>query len=67
VGDAFRGGFLRGYLSGLSLKICAEMGTISAAACIQENGTQIHRFTWDEFVREYRKHFDDQGELGKIA
>ena len=61
VGDAFRGGFLRGYLAGLSLKTCAEMGTITAAACIQQNGTQVHRFTWDEFVTEYRKHFDDQG------
>ena len=67
VGDAFRGGFLRGYLAGLSLKTCGEMGTISAAACIQENGTQIHRLNWDDFVIEYRKHFDDQGELDKIG
>ena len=66
VGDAFRGGFLRGYLGGLSLKTCAEMGTITAAACIQEDGTQIHRLTWDEFVIEYRKHFDDQSELDRI-
>ncbi len=67
VGDAFRGGFLRGYLAGLSLKISAEMGTVLAAACIQENGTQEHRLTWDEFVKEYRKHFDDQGELDTIG
>ena len=67
VGDAFRGGFLRGYLAGLSLKTCAEMGTITAAACIQENGTQVHHFTWDKFVNEYRKHFDDQGELDTIG
>lgn len=67
VGDAFRGGFLRGYLAGLSLKTCAEMGTVIAAACIQEDGTQIHQLSWDEFVREYRKHFDDQGELDKIG
>lgn len=67
VGDAFRGGFLRGYLGGLSLKTCAEMGTVLAAACIQENGTQVHRFSWNEFVKEYRKHFDDQGELDTIS
>ena len=67
VGDAFRGGFLRGYLAGLSLKTCAEMGTVTAAACIQQNGTQVHHFTWDEFVTEYRKHFDDQGELDTIG
>lgn len=67
VGDAFRGGFLRGYLGGLSLKTCAEMGTVLAAACIQECGTQVHHFTWDEFVKEYRKHFDDQGELDTIG
>lgn len=67
VGDAFRGGFLRGYLGGLSLKTCAEMGTVLAAACIQENGTQVHRFSWNEFVKEYRKYFDDQGELDRIS
>lgn len=67
VGDAFRGGFLRGYLAGLSMKTCAEMGTICAAACIQENGTQIHHFNWNQFVTEYRKHFDDMGELDKIG
>ena len=67
VGDAFRGGFLRGYLGGLSLKTSAEMGTVCAAACIQQNGTQVHRFTWNEFVKDYRKHFDDQGELDTIG
>ncbi|MCK9247242.1 MAG: PfkB family carbohydrate kinase, partial [Anaerolineaceae bacterium] len=67
VGDAFRGGFLRGYLGGLSLRTCAEMGTIIAAACIQQNGTQVHKLGWKEFVAEYRKHFDDQGELDTIG
>lgn len=63
VGDAFRGAFLRGYMAGLSLQVCGEMGTVMAAACLVENGTQKHAFTLDSFKTAYRVHFDDHGEL----
>ncbi len=66
VGDAFRGGFMRGYMAGLPLRICAEMGNVAAAYCIQEDGPQCHRYTWDEFVTFYREHFDDKGLLNTI-
>ena len=66
VGDAFRAGFLRGYMAGLSLQVCGEMGTIAAAFCIQNDGPQNHFFTWDEFKSSYRKYFDDRGELEKL-
>jgi adenosine kinase len=63
VGDAFRAGFLHAYLAGRSLRHCAEMGTTTAALCIGQNGTQNHRFTWEEFKAYFRRYFDDQGEL----
>lgn len=66
VGDAFRGGFLRGYMAGLSLRVCGEMGTTAAAYCIQHNGTQNHKFTWQEFKDYYRSTFNDMGELDTI-
>lgn len=66
VGDAFRGGFLRGYMAGLPLKVCAEMGNTAAAYCIQEAGPQCHRYNLDEFVAFYRKHFNDEGLLDTI-
>lgn len=66
VGDAFRGGFMRGYMADLPLKVCAEIGNVAAAYCIQEVGPQRHKYTWDEFVAFYREHFDDEGLLDEI-
>lgn len=66
VGDAFRGGFLRGYLLGWPMKICAEMGATTAAYCLAKHGTQEHSFTWQEFKQYYRQTFDDQGLLDTI-
>jgi adenosine kinase len=66
VGDAFRGGFLRGYLLGWPMKTCAEMGATTAAYCLAEHGTQEHNFTWKAFKQYYRQTFDDQGLLDTI-
>jgi adenosine kinase len=66
VGDAFRGGFLRGYLLGWPMKICAEMGATTAAYCLAEHGTQEHSFTWKAFKNYFRQTFDDQGLLDTI-
>lgn len=66
VGDAFRGGFLRGYMAGLPLKVCVELGNTAAAYCIQEVGPQCHKYCWREFVAFYREHFNDEGLLDEI-
>ncbi len=66
VGDAFRGGFLRGYELGLSWQTCGQMGSLAAAYCLEHRGTQEHHYTIDEFVARYRQQFDDQGELDAL-
>lgn len=66
VGDAFRGGFLRGYMADLPLKVCVELGNTAAAYCIQEAGPQCHCYTWDRFVTFFREHFNDEGLLDEI-
>lgn len=66
VGDAFRAGFLRGYMSDLDLAICGRMGALAASFAIQHNGTQCHRFDWLTFKTTFREHFDDHGELDKL-
>jgi len=66
VGDAFRAGFLFGYLHHKSMRVCGEMGTTAAAYCIACNGTQNHRFTRNEFIHTYRRYFDDHGELDDL-
>jgi len=66
VGDAFRGGFLRGYQLKLDWKICSEMGSLSAVYCLEHNGPQGHSYTRNEFVQRYRQYFDDQGALDAL-
>ncbi len=63
VGDAFRGGFLRGYRLGLDLQTCGQMGSLSAAYCLEQNGPSNHKYTIDEYIRRYRESFDDDGAL----
>jgi len=63
VGDAFRGGFLKGYLNDLPLLRCAEMGVMAATYCIEAEGPQSHSFTLDSFIKRYRQTFDDSGAL----
>jgi adenosine kinase len=66
VGDAFRGGFLAGYAHGWDWQVCGQMGAVAATYCIEQNGTQNHRYTREEFVMRFRKHFDDQGKLNAL-
>jgi adenosine kinase len=63
VGDAFRGGFLAGYTNGWDLEICGQMGAVTAAFCLEQEGPQGHSFTPAEFVMRYRAYFDDLGKL----
>ena len=63
VGDAYRGGFLAGYSHNLSLEICAQMGTLAATYCVEQEGTQGHSYTPAEFVARFRQHYSDHGQL----
>ena len=66
VGDAFRGGFLKGYLHQLALPLCAQMGTLAATYCLEQDGPQGHHFTWQTYVDRFRQSFDDKGALDAI-
>jgi adenosine kinase len=63
VGDAFRGGFLRGYSAGLDLETCGNVGALAATYCLEKKGTQGHAYTPVEFIERYRRRFEDQGKL----
>lgn len=66
VGDAFRGGFLRGYRLGLDWETCGKMGALAAAYCLEKRGTQEHCYTPAEFVQRYRENFEDGGKLDAL-
>ena len=63
VGDAYRAGFLKGYLNGFDLLLCARMGALAATYCLEEMGTQAHCYLMKDFVTRFRTLFDDGGEL----
>lgn len=63
AGDAYRAGFLAGYARNLPLRICGEMGTLSAAYTLEQIGTQNHHYSISEFVQRYREQFNDGGLL----
>ncbi|HZU87371.1 MAG TPA: carbohydrate kinase family protein [Anaerolineaceae bacterium] len=67
VGDAFRGGFLRGLRLGLGWETCGKMGALAATYCLEQRGTQSHHYLISEFIARFRQHFDDQGELDRLT
>ncbi|MEN4041418.1 MAG: carbohydrate kinase family protein [Anaerolineaceae bacterium] len=66
VGDAFRGGFVRGFAMGLDWQICGQMGSLAATYCLEQRGPQNHCYTPQEYIARFRRHFDDQGALDAL-
>ncbi|MBE0409300.1 MAG: carbohydrate kinase family protein [Anaerolineales bacterium] len=66
VGDAFRGGFLTGYIRKFDWETCGRMGALSATFCVENLGPQGHEFSPAEFVARFRRHFDDGGQLDDL-
>ncbi len=57
VGDAYRGGFMKGLASGAGDEVCARMGSVAAAYVLEHLGGQAHAYTWDEFRSRYEESF----------
>jgi adenosine kinase len=54
VGDAFRGGFMKGMAIGVDYVVSARLGAVAAAYALEHLGGQSHAYSWEEF----RKRFD---------
>ena len=61
VGDAFRGGFLKGMAHGAEYAVCARMGSVAATYALEHLGGQSHAYTWGEFRDRYESHFGPAG------
>jgi adenosine kinase len=57
VGDAFRGGFMKGLAVEAPLDVCAKIGTVAATYALEHLGGTSHAYTWAEFAARYEKHF----------
>jgi adenosine kinase len=54
AGDAFRGGFLYGYLRGWPAAHCARLGAVTAAYAVEQLGTQSHTFSPTAVAERYQ-------------
>jgi adenosine kinase len=64
AGDAYRSGFLAGFLRGFDLKTCGQMGSIAAVYTVEKYGTQTHSYSIKDFLLRYQKNY---GEKLKIS
>src|SRR5688572_6135629 len=59
VGDAYRGGFLKGIALGLPYPACAQLGSVAATYALEHLGGQSHAYSWDEFRTRYESQFGE--------
>lgn len=57
AGDAFRAGFIAGYLRGFDLGVCGQMAAVAAVYTVEKYGTVTHHFTTKDFIKRYKKNF----------
>jgi adenosine kinase len=57
VGDAFRGGLMKGIALGLPYEACARVGAVAATYALEHLGGQSHAYTWEEFKGRYEERF----------
>jgi len=60
VGDAFRGGYLKGMARGADGVTSAKLGAVAAAYALEHLGGQSHAYTWAEFQNRFRATFGTQ-------
>ena len=57
VGDAFRGGLIKGLALDLPAHIAAQLGSVAATYALEHLGGTSHAYTFGEFMTRYEEHF----------
>ena len=57
VGDAFRGGFMKGLATGAGYDVCAQLGSVAATYALEHLGGSSHAYSHAEFTERYESHF----------
>ena len=57
VGDAFRGGCMKGLAAGAGLEVCGRLGSVAAAYALEHLGGSSHAYTLEEFLERYAETF----------
>jgi adenosine kinase len=58
AGDAYRAGFLAGYVRGFDLPTCGRMGSVAAVYTVEKYGTVTHTFTLQDFLDRYHREYE---------
>ena len=57
AGDAYRGGFIKGLLSGADWATCGRLGALTASYCVESHGTNNYTFDAATFGRRFAEAF----------
>ncbi len=57
VGDAYRGGLMKGLAMGADWQTCGRLGSVAATYALEHVGGQSHAYTVDEFRTRYEAEF----------
>jgi adenosine kinase len=57
VGDAFRGGFMKGLAMGAAYEVCGRIGSVAATYALEHMGGSSHVYTREAFRARYAQHF----------
>lgn len=63
VGDAFRGGLLKGLAIQADWETCGRLGSVAATYALECVGGQSHTYSWEQFKSRYEAHFGPLNEL----
>jgi adenosine kinase len=66
VGDAYRGGLLKGMLRGDRWEFCGQIASIAAVFCLESIGPQPPRMSREAFVERFRENYGDAPELLRL-
>ncbi len=59
VGDAYRGGLMKGLAHGADLETCGRLGSVAATYALEHLGGQAHAYTLADFRARYEEHFGE--------
>ncbi len=59
VGDAYRGGLMKGLAMGLPWEVCGRIGALAATYTLELLGPQSHHYTLAEFIARYKGAFGE--------
>jgi adenosine kinase len=57
VGDAFRGGLMKGMAAGADWETCGRLGSVAATYVLEHLGATSHAYSWSDFKKRYESHF----------